>query len=91
MPDNMHLVGDSAYPLLPNIMVPFRDNGHLTRRQVRLKGKWRRLKYLDIENVPSPRHVFCTTSYSGEEVYWMSKREYPWMIPQCGTWNTMKK
>jgi len=29
----MHLIGDSAYPLLRNLMTPIRDNGHLTRSQ----------------------------------------------------------
>jgi len=66
LPPNMHLVGDSAYPLMQNLMTPFRDNGHLTRAQSNynvklsiirsiierafglLKGKFRRLKYLDI-------------------------------------------
>lgn len=33
-----HLLGDSAYPLLPNLMVPFRDNGHLTPAQVRFNA-----------------------------------------------------
>lgn len=33
LPFNMHLIGDSAYPLMPNLMTPFRDNGHLTRAQ----------------------------------------------------------
>lgn len=33
LPCNMHLVGDSAYPLMQNLMTPFRDNGHLTRVQ----------------------------------------------------------
>lgn len=76
---NMHLLGDSAYPLLPNLMVPFKDNGHLTARQHhyntvlsscrskieqafgRLKGKWRRLKYLDmdIENIPHVITAAC--------------------------------
>lgn len=63
---HLHLIGDSAYPLLQNLMTPFRDNGHLTRAQVTynnklssvrsiierafgfLKGKFRRLRYLDI-------------------------------------------
>jgi len=66
LPPNMHLLGDSAYPLMKNLMTPFRDNGHLTIEQnnynvklstIRsiierafgiLKGKFRRLKYLDI-------------------------------------------
>lgn len=30
---SQHLIGDSAYPLLCNLMTPFRDNGHLTRSQ----------------------------------------------------------
>lgn len=61
-----HILGDSAYPLMQNLLTPFRDNGHLTRDQInynvklscirsvierafaQLKGKFRRLKYLDI-------------------------------------------
>jgi len=30
-----HLLGDSAYPLLPTVLVPYRDNGHLTHEQRR--------------------------------------------------------
>lgn len=66
LPPNFHLIGDSAYPLMPNLMTPFRDNGHLNERQTnynsklssirsvverafaRLKGKFRRLKDLDV-------------------------------------------
>ncbi|XP_029673488.1 putative nuclease HARBI1 [Formica exsecta] len=33
IPENMHLIGDSAYPLLYNVMTPVRDNGHLTFSQ----------------------------------------------------------
>jgi len=33
LPCNMHLLGDSAYPLMQNLMTPFRHNGHLTRAQ----------------------------------------------------------
>lgn len=61
-----HIIGDSAYPLMMNVMTPFRDTGHLTNAQSRyntklssirsviertfglLKGKFRRLKYMDI-------------------------------------------
>ena len=28
-----HVLGDSAYPLLPQLMVPYKDNGHLTPAQ----------------------------------------------------------
>lgn len=63
---DQHLIGDSAYPLMINLMTPFRNNGHLTEEQTRynvklsairsiierafgrLKGKFRRLKFLDV-------------------------------------------
>jgi len=64
-----HIIGDSAYPLMMNLMTPFKDTGHLTVAQLRyntklssirsvierafgrLKGKFRRLKYLDIKDI----------------------------------------
>ena len=33
LPAQYHLLGDSAYPLDSNLLVPYRDNGHLTERQ----------------------------------------------------------
>jgi DDE superfamily endonuclease len=30
---DFHILGDSAYPLLPQLLVPYRDNGHLTQTQ----------------------------------------------------------
>lgn len=32
-PNDSHIIGDSAYGIHPHIMVPFRDNGHLTGLQ----------------------------------------------------------
>lgn len=32
-PNDSHIIGDAAYGIHPHIMVPFRDNGHLTDRQ----------------------------------------------------------
>lgn len=32
-PENSHILGDSAYRIQKYIMVPFRDNGHLTETQ----------------------------------------------------------
>lgn len=32
-PEDCHLVGDSAYKLHDNLLVPYRDNGHLTERE----------------------------------------------------------
>lgn len=64
-----HIIGDCAYPLLQELLTPFRNTGHLTNRQIRyntrfssirsiierafglLKGKWRRLKYLDMSDM----------------------------------------
>ncbi|XP_032671800.1 putative nuclease HARBI1 [Odontomachus brunneus] len=34
LPPDLHLIGDAAYPLLQNVMTPFRDTGHLTRAQI---------------------------------------------------------
>lgn len=31
--DNYYLLGDSAYPCLRQLIVPYRDNGHLTHQQ----------------------------------------------------------
>ncbi|XP_050517915.1 putative nuclease HARBI1 [Diabrotica virgifera virgifera] len=68
LPANLHLIADSAYPLLLNLMKPFQDNGHLPEEHVvyntklssirstierafgLLKCKFRRLKYLDVNN-----------------------------------------
>ncbi|XP_064486274.1 uncharacterized protein LOC135398766 [Ornithodoros turicata] len=35
LPEDMHVLGDSAYPLRSYLMSPFRDNGHLSPLQVR--------------------------------------------------------
>lgn len=37
--EGMHIIGDSAYPLLPQLMRPYRDNGHLTARQKHFNRK----------------------------------------------------
>jgi len=39
IPHNMHIIGDSAYPLLQNLMTPFKDNGHLIRSQLEYNTK----------------------------------------------------
>ncbi|KAK4872953.1 hypothetical protein RN001_014982 [Aquatica leii] len=39
LPEAIHLLGDSAYPLMTNLMTPFRDNGHLTARESRYNTK----------------------------------------------------
>lgn len=31
--DNFHLLGDAAYPVLPHLMPPYKDNGHVTQLQ----------------------------------------------------------
>ncbi|KAF4528919.1 hypothetical protein B566_EDAN012619 [Ephemera danica] len=32
-PQHTHIIGDLAYPCLPTLLTPCKDNGHLTRRQ----------------------------------------------------------
>jgi hypothetical protein len=34
IPENSHLVEDSAYTLQDRLMVPFKNNGHLTQEQI---------------------------------------------------------
>ncbi|MGH0121443.1 UNVERIFIED_CONTAM: hypothetical protein FKN15_073988 [Acipenser sinensis] len=66
LPPNAHILSDSAYPLENFLLTPYRDNGHLIRKQshynylhscarsviercfAQLKGKFCRLKYLDM-------------------------------------------
>jgi len=78
--ENFHVLGNSAYPLEKCLMVPYRDDGHLTEKQKKfnyvlsvsrcsierafgyLKGKFQRLKYLDINDlgaVPSLITACC--------------------------------
>ncbi|KAI4462979.1 hypothetical protein MML48_4g00000652 [Holotrichia oblita] len=75
--ENQHIIGDSAYPLMKNVMTPFRDNGHLTAEELnynfklssirsviersfgRLKGKFRRLKYLDVDSPEFASHMIA--------------------------------
>jgi len=33
--ENQHLLGDNAYPLLPFLIKPYRDEGHLTPEKTR--------------------------------------------------------
>ncbi|XP_050518027.1 putative nuclease HARBI1 isoform X2 [Diabrotica virgifera virgifera] len=39
IPEHFHLLGDAAYPLITNVMTPFRDTGHLTEAQTRYNRK----------------------------------------------------
>ncbi|XP_050516925.1 putative nuclease HARBI1 [Diabrotica virgifera virgifera] len=39
LPQNLHLIGDSAYPLMNNLMKPYQDNGHLTPVQINYNTK----------------------------------------------------
>ncbi|KAF2898652.1 hypothetical protein ILUMI_07523 [Ignelater luminosus] len=71
IPADCHILGDTAYPLLTHLMIPYRDNGHLSVEQKkynavhvkarafirrafsRLKKKFKRLEYLELNNVKS--------------------------------------
>lgn len=72
-PNDSHIIGDPAYPLWPNLLVPYKDHGRLSVQQRKyneklsaarscierdfalLKGRFRRLKYVDMtktERIP---------------------------------------
>ncbi|XP_066600049.1 putative nuclease HARBI1 [Prorops nasuta] len=75
LPRTLHLLGDSAYPLLINVLTPFRDSGNLAPQQIKynvkhasirsvierayglLKGKWRRLKCLDVNSISMANNI----------------------------------
>lgn len=38
-PDHTHIIGDAAYPLKVNLLTPFKNNGHLGRRQLNYNKK----------------------------------------------------
>jgi hypothetical protein len=68
-PGDTHIIGDPAYPIKENLLVAFKNNGRLTRREDKynralsaarscierafalLKGRFRRLKFLDMSNI----------------------------------------
>jgi hypothetical protein len=65
-PNDSHIIGDPAYPLMSNLLVAYKDTGRLTSSQRQynrklsaarscnerafalLKGRFRRLKYVDM-------------------------------------------
>jgi len=38
-PEDSHLLGDAAYTIQRHVMVPYRDNGHLTAAEIRFNKK----------------------------------------------------
>ncbi|XP_028047037.1 putative nuclease HARBI1 [Monomorium pharaonis] len=48
--DDGYLLGDSAYPCLQRLIVPYRDNGHLTRAQINFNQRLSSCRVV-IENV----------------------------------------
>lgn len=66
VPSDYYLLGDSAYPNTTYLIAPYKDNGHLTRRQRNfnsstrvaieqtcgmLKGRFRILRYVNMYDV----------------------------------------
>ncbi|XP_011164982.1 putative nuclease HARBI1 [Solenopsis invicta] len=44
IPRQLHLIGDSAYPLMVNLMTPYRENGHLIGPQIQYNTKLSRIR-----------------------------------------------
>lgn len=79
MGSRQHMLGDAAYPLSMRMMVPYKDNGHLTFEQTQyntkhsntrsvierafalLKGRFRRLKYLEMDVAHIPDAIVACT------------------------------
>ncbi|KAL1491048.1 hypothetical protein ABEB36_011704 [Hypothenemus hampei] len=43
---DLYVLGDSGYPCLKNLLTPFKDNGHLTRRQINYNYVHSRNRYI---------------------------------------------
>lgn len=39
LPISCHILGDGAYPLSDGLMIPYKDNGHLTQKQKNFNRK----------------------------------------------------
>lgn len=67
---NYYLLGDSGYPCLPNLLVPFKDRGNLTRRQRNYNSKLSRNRYI-IE------HTFGILKQKFRQLYHVKLRKIP--------------
>ncbi|XP_011700942.1 PREDICTED: putative nuclease HARBI1 [Wasmannia auropunctata] len=71
--DNYFLVGDSAYPCLKQLLVPYKDNGHLTRNQKIFNQKLSSCRVI-IEN------AFGCLKQRFRQLYHFKLRDIPRMV-----------
>lgn len=72
-PDNYFLLGDSAYPCLKQLIVPYKDNGHLTRSQRIFNQKLSSCR-VKIEN------AFANLKQRFRQLYHFKLRDIPRMV-----------
>lgn len=71
--DNYYLLGDSAYPCLKQLIVPYKDNGHLTRAQRSFNQKLSSCRVV-IEN------AFGCLKQRFRQLYHFKLRDVPRMV-----------
>lgn len=71
--DNYYLLGDSAYPCLKQLIVPYKDNGHLTRAQRSFNQKLSSCRVV-IEN------AFGCLKQRFRQLYHFKLRDIPRMV-----------
>ncbi|KAJ8983616.1 hypothetical protein NQ317_004254 [Molorchus minor] len=68
-----YILGDSGYPCLRNLLTPFKDNGHLTRRQ-------RNYNYVLSTNRYIIEHCFGITKQKFRQLYHMKLKDISLMV-----------
>lgn len=70
---NLYILGDSGYPCLKNLLTPFKDNGHLSRRQ-------RNYNYLLSTNRYVIEHCFGIMKQKFRQLYHVKMKDIQFIV-----------